>query len=341
MSPKISVCIPTYNGEAFLENCLKSVLSQTLRDIEVVITDDRSKDRTLEIARRFAESDKRIKIYENTVNYGPLGNSNRCLYFAQGEWVRFVYQDDLMTNPDNLGSILSQADDAIGLVCCRRQYTFEPGVDEGTVHWYRNTLKQIGDLYPGKSRISASEVCRAALDVFPMNPFGEPSALMLKRDLIQEYGMYNTNLIQIADGELFLRIASNRGLVFINDSPVVVHFHARSATSQNIARRRYRMEVLDNLLFLHEINFHPLFERLREEARNGHPSIDLLNKFAYEVRAARAKADGDPACQEELRKMERLYPAIRFCAGRAKFFSTALNKVLGKGGMTSTKPIRY
>ncbi|KKT90132.1 MAG: NDP-hexose 3-C-methyltransferase TylCIII [Candidatus Jorgensenbacteria bacterium GW2011_GWA2_45_13] len=40
MSPKISVCIPTYNGEAFLENCLKSVLSQTIQDIEVVIADD-------------------------------------------------------------------------------------------------------------------------------------------------------------------------------------------------------------------------------------------------------------------------------------------------------------
>ncbi|HBR14222.1 MAG TPA: hypothetical protein DD723_01575 [Candidatus Omnitrophica bacterium] len=341
MSPKISVCIPTYNGEAFLENCLKSVLSQTFQDIEVVIADDRSKDRTLEIARHFAETDKRIKVYRNPVNCGPTNNFNWCLYLAQGEWVKFIFQDDLMASPDFLERMISQVDDAIGIACCRRQYVFDPGVDEGLMRWFKEKLKQWDDVYPGQTKISAREVCRAALDVFPMNLFGEPSALLLKRDLIREYGMFNTNFIHSTDAELSLRIASNRGLVFISDSPVIIHYHAKSTSSHNATHRRYSRDVLDHLVLLHEINFHPVFDRMREEARNGHPPVDLLGKFSYEVRMARAKAGEDPVCQEQLRKMERLYPAIRLCAGRVKIFSTALNKVFGKVGLINAKPIRY
>ena len=92
---KISVVVPIYNGEAYLRECLDSILSQTLEEIEVLCIDDGSTDSCLQILHQYEENDKRIKIISNTKNSGPGTSRNKGLEKARGKYVIFLDADDV------------------------------------------------------------------------------------------------------------------------------------------------------------------------------------------------------------------------------------------------------
>ena len=92
-APKISVVIPIYNAEEYLEECLESVVGQTLRDIEIICINDGSTDNSAKICEKYAKKDKRI-IFVSTENKGPGAARNTGLGFAKGEFIGFVDSDD-------------------------------------------------------------------------------------------------------------------------------------------------------------------------------------------------------------------------------------------------------
>lgn len=90
---KVSIIIPVYNTEKYLEKCLDSVVNQTLKDIEVICINDGSTDSSLEILEKFANKDNRIKIF-NTNNNGAGAARNIGLQNFNGEYVIFMDSDD-------------------------------------------------------------------------------------------------------------------------------------------------------------------------------------------------------------------------------------------------------
>lgn len=91
--PKVSVIVPVYNTEQYLMQCLDSILSQTLKDIEVICVNDSSSDNSLEILNKYANKDNRI-IVINQLNQGACIARNNGLKAATGEYVGFVDSDD-------------------------------------------------------------------------------------------------------------------------------------------------------------------------------------------------------------------------------------------------------
>ncbi|WP_445634312.1 glycosyltransferase [Nostoc sp. DSM 114161] len=92
MNPRVSVIIPAYNTEAYIEKAIKSALEQTLNDIEVIVVDDASSDKTVEVAKSFV--DERLKVIVNQQNLGAAAARNRALRAAQGEWIAVLDSDD-------------------------------------------------------------------------------------------------------------------------------------------------------------------------------------------------------------------------------------------------------
>ena len=92
-SPKISVIIPIFNAEKYLEKCLNSIINQTFDDIEIICVNDGSTDKSLDILNRFSKKDKRFKIF-STKNNGQGSARNFGLKKAAGEYVSFVDADD-------------------------------------------------------------------------------------------------------------------------------------------------------------------------------------------------------------------------------------------------------
>lgn len=97
--PLVSVVIPAYNHEAFIEATIQSVLDQTFQDFEIVITDDGSSDGTLAIIHGF--NDHRIQVFENVTNRGASYTANRCIENSTGKYVAMLSSDDTWL-PDKL-----------------------------------------------------------------------------------------------------------------------------------------------------------------------------------------------------------------------------------------------
>ena len=92
-NPNVSIIIPAYNVEKYLERCLESLVKQTLKEIEIIVVDDGSTDKTLEIAREYEKLDARIKVISQT-NQKQGAARNKGLEVAKGEFVGFVDSDD-------------------------------------------------------------------------------------------------------------------------------------------------------------------------------------------------------------------------------------------------------
>ena len=92
---KVSIIIPVYNTEKFLERCLNSVLNQTLRDIEIIVVNDGSKDNSLEIIKRFIQIDDRIILIDKE-NEGLTKTRNRGLEIASGKYIYNLDSDDYL-----------------------------------------------------------------------------------------------------------------------------------------------------------------------------------------------------------------------------------------------------
>lgn len=105
---KVSVIIPVYNAEAYLRQCLDSVVNQTLQDIEIICVDDGSADFSTVILNEYAAKDARINIFTQ-VNSGQGAARNRGLEAARGEYVYFVDADDELLNTSVLENLLATA----------------------------------------------------------------------------------------------------------------------------------------------------------------------------------------------------------------------------------------
>jgi glycosyltransferase involved in cell wall biosynthesis len=95
-NPKVSIGLPVYNAEKYLDEALKAILSQTYTDFELIISDNASTDRTAEICKRYAASDSRIQYYRNETNLGVARNYNKTVELARGKYFRWATYDDLM-----------------------------------------------------------------------------------------------------------------------------------------------------------------------------------------------------------------------------------------------------
>lgn len=92
-TPLVTVMVPVYNVEKYLERCLNSIVNQTYRNLEIVLVNDGSTDRSEEICRQYMEQDSRIYLYSQK-NQGIAATRNVCLDHAHGEYLAFVDSDD-------------------------------------------------------------------------------------------------------------------------------------------------------------------------------------------------------------------------------------------------------
>ena len=116
MQIAVSVIVPAYNAEKTLERALSSILAQTLKQIEVIVVDDGSRDATREIARKFSAQDSRVRVIEKDVNEGLSAARNSGIAAATGEYIGFVDSDDWI-EPDMMSKMYEGSGGADITVC--------------------------------------------------------------------------------------------------------------------------------------------------------------------------------------------------------------------------------
>lgn len=116
-NPKVTIGLPVYNGANYLEETLRSLLSQTYTDFELIICDNASTDQTESIYRRYAAADERIRCRRNPENIGAAANYNLCVELARGEYFKWAAHDDLLA-PTYLERCVEVLDEKPEVVLC-------------------------------------------------------------------------------------------------------------------------------------------------------------------------------------------------------------------------------
>lgn len=115
--PLVSIGLPVFNGEAYLEEAIRSVLAQTLDDLELVISDNASTDRTAEICRDWAATDRRVRYVRNPENLGAAPNYNRTFAESRGRYFKWLAHDDRL-RPGYLATTVAVLESDPSIVLC-------------------------------------------------------------------------------------------------------------------------------------------------------------------------------------------------------------------------------
>ena len=239
MNPKVSICIPTYNGAKFIAEAMESAIHQSYENLEIIVSDDASKDCTLEIIEGYkAQTTIPICIYHHEPN-GIGANWNHAIKHSKGDYIKFLFQDDVL-EPDCVKEMVAafQKNKQLGMVTSKREFiVVTESCNDKTESWIAN----YGDLQAGMqlkydNGVGVINKSLFKLDSFlksPLNMIGEPSVYMFKKDLIKEVGWFREDLKQILDYEFCYRVLKKQPIAIINKPLVKFRIHPLQATNVN------------------------------------------------------------------------------------------------------------
>lgn len=278
----VSVCIPTYNGEKYLKESLDSIKKQTFKNIEVVISDDQSKDSTLKIVNEFKqEVDFPVTIYSHQPK-GIGANWNHCIEKAKGKYIKFLFQDDVLydTCIEEMVEIYSKYPD-IGLVACKRDFIIDANMkSEQTEIWIEKykDLQIDYELFDDSIYYLTHTIFGeiSFLDSH-RNKIGEPSCVMFRKDITKSIGLFDVRLKQILDYEYWYRILKHKSVIVINKPLVAFRIHENQATYANS-----KAEINDYNMYhkiLHKDYYHYLHDLLKKSLDNEFSKSNMLKKY--------------------------------------------------------------
>jgi glycosyltransferase involved in cell wall biosynthesis len=188
--PFVSIITPVYNGEAYLRECIESVLAQTYSNWEYIIVNNCSTDGTLKIAEEYSRRDKRIQVHSNDTLLPIIANHNRAfrLISPESKYCKVVSGDDWVY-PECIARMvaLAEANPSVGLV---GSYQLSGGGDR----WY---LRTYGLPYYSKV-ISGREIIRAHL-LGTLDVLGDPTSSLYRADLVRRTDSFYPNSTAEAD----------------------------------------------------------------------------------------------------------------------------------------------
>jgi glycosyltransferase involved in cell wall biosynthesis len=182
-APRVSVGLPVFNGENFIADAIASVLGQTLTDIELVIQDNASTDRTAEICRDFAARDPRVRYFRNPANLGLAPNYNLAFQNSRGRYFKWLAHDDYL-EPEYLEATARVLDARPEAVMCNTVVRYIRG-DRSTIGYYDSGLSHAD---------AASPAARFAAMVLPSHSCVDFFGL-LRREAMQDsllHGSYHS-----------------------------------------------------------------------------------------------------------------------------------------------------
>lgn len=231
--PAVSVIIPTYNRENLITRSIRSVLCQSYEDIEVIVVDDGSEDKTDELVRGL--NDERIKYIRLEENKGAGVARNVGIQESIGKFIAFQDSDDEWL-PENLEKhmhIFEKGSPNIGVVYSDMQRVLK----DNTVKYHRSPTIAPGRLIDPTT--SFYQVCMLGIQ-----------SAVIRRECLDQVGYFNESLPSLEDLELFIRLS--RHCHFYHIPEPLVRYHENEGLSKDMRAKLHSRKLLLKLYF-HEL----------------------------------------------------------------------------------------
>lgn len=227
MMPAISVVIPAYNSEETIQLSVESVLNQTLLDFEIIVVNDGSTDKTLEILENI--QDPRLKIL-SCENAGAAAARNRGIANSRADLIAFLDADDLWS-PEKLSDQLA---------------AFKLNPSAGLVYSWSDYINSAGQFLCAGKRVLTSENHEDTYAKLLVSNFLENgSTPLIRADVLKELGGFDTSLKSSQDLDLYLRISEQYSFVAVPKVQVKYRIKPGSITSRTAENEKVQLELID------------------------------------------------------------------------------------------------
>jgi glycosyltransferase involved in cell wall biosynthesis len=269
----------------YFKETIACAREQDYQNLEIVICDDHSTDGTFEFSKRLAKEDYRVRVFRNDKNVGLVQNWINSIMHAQGEWIKFLFQDDLMAS-DTVSRMVNQAViHDVGIVVCDREYFFESGYDEKLKRFYNEKLPKTSLIFPECRAYSPEETASRIKPYVFKNCMGEPPCFMFKKEGFDVSDM-PLDFKQLIDYVFILRKILNEKFVYIPKKLVKFRVHNTSESKRNSTVNQdnkdslykyYYIKYYEKLLLAYQIKNDTAFASLDKCIDN--TDIEILKTF--------------------------------------------------------------
>ena len=252
--PKISIIIPVYNVEEYIERCLKSAIEQTIKETEIIIVNDGSTDKSKEKIEKYIKENKDKIIYLEKENGGLSSSRNYGLKYAKGEYVAFLDSDDYIEKE-------------------AYEQMYELAKKENS------DMVQCGFLweYPNKKKKAVVEICKNKKELMEKGRV-EAWNKLIKREIIEKNDIKFPEGLRYEDMEFFYKLIPYLNKVsYINKD--FIHYTQRQnsiANTQNI-RTKEIFDILDNINKYYEDK--GIFEQYKQELEYNYVKVLLCSSL--------------------------------------------------------------
>jgi len=261
IEPLISICIPTYNGSPYIEKCIESCITQTYRNIEIIVCDDCSTDSMLNVLNPYLKKDSRIKFFQNEKNLGLVGNWNKCMNYASGQYIKWLFQDDWM-DVNAIEEFIEIANKGYDFIVSKRSFILNEMATNEDKIYYSKQVKKLEDYFDHNEKgyyFSNSKIKDVVISNIALNFIAEPSLIFFKKTLIKKVGLYDHLFHQICDLEYNMRLASEVGVYVINKPLCHFAIHSQSTTNTNVNNKYFQLRFIEQAYFAYKLLNHNSF----------------------------------------------------------------------------------
>lgn len=194
----VSVVVPLYNYQSFIGDCIQSILNQTYYNLELIVVDDRSIDKSYKVAKKFEDKDSRVKVIRLDRNRGYSTAKNEAIVRSSGEYIITLDADDMMTTTSVEDRLKATIDYCVPFV-------------------YADAIKIVGNISLQKCYGLDHDNVKKVVRIPPNKPkfIYDPSngihnihaqTVMIHREVFKQYGLFDENLRSRSDREMWWRL---------------------------------------------------------------------------------------------------------------------------------------